>query len=98
MKAGQLIILWLKRSNSSEMMQKNALVFTLFLLISSVAFAQSLPVGMPVIEDSYRREQLLGTKDSLISFTIRPIDAWNQFNSGIDTISAGNQLVKFNSR
>ena len=98
MKAGQLIILWLKRSNSSEMMQKNALVFTLFLLISSVAFAQSLPVGMPVIEDSYRREQLLGTKDSLISFTIRPIYAGDQLNSGIDTISVGNRLYKFNSR
>ena len=73
MKAGRLIILWLKRLNSSEMMQKNALVFILFLLISSEVFAQSLPVGMPVIEDFFRREQLLGTKDSLISFTIIPI-------------------------
>ena len=98
MKAGRLIILWLKRLNSSDMIRKNVSLTILFLLISSVCFAQSLPVGMPVIEDSYRREQLLGTKDSLISFTIRPIDAWNQFNSGIDTISAGNRLFKFNSR
>ena len=98
MKAGRLIILWLKRLNSSEMMRKNALVFILFLLISSEVFAQSLPVGMPVIEDYFRREQLLGTKDSLISFTIRPIYAGDELNSGIDTLSAGNRLFKFNSR
>jgi len=36
-------------------------------------FAQSLPVGIPVIEDAYRREQLLGKVDSSVSFTIRPL-------------------------
>ncbi|MCX6236009.1 MAG: hypothetical protein NTY07_00400 [Bacteroidia bacterium] len=35
--------------------------------------AQSLPVGTPVLEDAYRRAQLLGQIDSTISFTVRPI-------------------------
>jgi len=35
--------------------------------------AQSLPVGMPVLEDYYRRSQLLGQIDSSISFTVRPL-------------------------
>ncbi|MEI6140229.1 MAG: capsule assembly Wzi family protein [Mariniphaga sp.] len=35
--------------------------------------AQSLPVGTPVLEDAYRRAQLLGQVDSSISFTSRPI-------------------------
>ncbi|NWJ51820.1 MAG: hypothetical protein HXX14_13245 [Bacteroidetes bacterium] len=34
--------------------------------------AQSLPVGTPVLEDAYRRAQLLGQIDSSISFTSRP--------------------------
>lgn len=33
---------------------------------------QSIPVGMPVFEDYYRRAQLLGEVDSSISFTARP--------------------------
>ena len=35
--------------------------------------AQSLPVGTPVLEDAYRRAQLLGDVDSSISFTSRPL-------------------------
>ena len=35
--------------------------------------AQSLPVGTPVLEDAYRRAQLLGEIDSTISFTSRPL-------------------------
>jgi hypothetical protein len=34
--------------------------------------AQSLPVGTPVLEDAYRRAQLLGEIDSTISFMARP--------------------------
>lgn len=82
------------------MKRKKAILFILmqFLVISGISFAQTLPVGMPVLEDSFRREQLLGNKDSLISFTIRPIYAGDQLNSGIDTISADKRLFKFNSR
>lgn len=35
--------------------------------------AQSLPVGTTVLEDAYRRAQLLGEIDSSISFTSRPL-------------------------
>lgn len=35
-------------------------------------YAQSIPVGFPVIEDYYRRAQLLGQIDSSFSFTSRP--------------------------
>ncbi len=47
-------------------------VFTNGLLQSKVN-AQSLPVGTPVLDDYYRRMQLLGKVDSTVSFTVRPI-------------------------
>lgn len=82
------------------MKKKKALIIALFqiLFLTGISYAQTLPVGMPVIEDSYRREQLLGNTDSLISFTLRPLFAGDQWKSGIDTISAENRLFKFNSR
>ena len=42
------------------------------LLSSQRTTAQSIPVGTPVMEDYYRRQQLLGNIDSTISFTSRP--------------------------
>jgi hypothetical protein len=42
--------------------------------------AQSLPVGTPVMEDYYRRTQLMGNADSTASFMIRPL-----FPFSIDT-------------
>ena len=42
-------------------------------LIPGQVKAQSLPVGTPLLEDYYRRAQLLGQVDSSISFTSRPI-------------------------
>lgn len=35
--------------------------------------AQTLPVGTPVFEDYYRRMQLIGSVDSNLSFTVRPL-------------------------
>src|SRR5690606_19789271 len=35
--------------------------------------AQVLPVGLPALEERYRREQLLGRLDSTLSFSIRPL-------------------------
>ncbi len=46
--------------------------FTVGLLQNKVN-AQSVPVGMPVLDDYYRRMQLLGKVDSTVSFTLRPI-------------------------
>ncbi|MEN0053984.1 MAG: capsule assembly Wzi family protein [Mucilaginibacter sp.] len=43
------------------------------LLLPGRTVAQSLPVGTPVLEDYYRRMQLLGKVDSSLSFTSRPI-------------------------
>jgi len=46
--------------------------FWIQLLVS--LFAQSLPVGIPLIEEGLRRGQLLGTVDSLLSFNIRSLN------------------------
>ena len=47
--------------------------FIIILLSPVWVVAQFLPVGTPVLEDYYRRAQLLGEIDSSISFTSRPI-------------------------
>ena len=52
------------------------LFFFLFIYNSfdtTISQAQTIPVGTPVLEDAYRRAQLLGEIDSSISFTSRPI-------------------------
>ena len=51
--------------------------------------AQVLPVGTPVLEDYYRRLQLMGQLDSTISFTIRPLNnaALKQANIFDPTVS-----------
>jgi len=36
-------------------------------------YGQSLPVGTPVLEDVYRRDQLVGSFDESVSFTLRPL-------------------------
>ncbi|MCO5950325.1 capsule assembly Wzi family protein [Mucilaginibacter flavidus] len=51
---------------------KSLLKGILFLFCGSL-YGQTVPVGTPVIEDMYRRQQLLGKLDSSISFTIRPL-------------------------
>lgn len=43
------------------------------IILCSKISAQSLPVGTPVLDDYYRRMQLIGTVDSNISFAVRPI-------------------------
>lgn len=50
------------------------LVIALITLLSKEhLFAQVLPVGIPGLEERYRREQLLGRVDSTLSFAIRPL-------------------------
>lgn len=51
------------------------LVLIQITFITQSLFGQSLPVGSPMLEDYYRRSQLLGFQDSLISHTIRPLTA-----------------------
>ncbi|WP_353197597.1 capsule assembly Wzi family protein, partial [Parapedobacter defluvii] len=53
------------------------LLYGLCLLIAphGTAWGQTLPVGTPVLEDYYRRMQLLGKVDSSLSFSVRPLSA-----------------------
>ena len=46
--------------------------FLAFCLSATLSKGQTVPVGTPVLEDFYRRDQLLGQLDSSISFTARP--------------------------
>jgi len=52
---------------------KFTLIYILIIFIKINVHAQSLPVGTAVLEDYYRRAQLLGTADTNVSFTVRPI-------------------------
>lgn len=58
-------------------MRRRPWALGLFLLSINltVVKGQSLPVGNPILEDYYRRQQLLGNIDSTISFAIRPLSA-----------------------
>ncbi len=51
---------------------KTSLLFALN-LSAIAACAQSLPVGFPVLDDYYRRLQIIGRYDSTASFTTRPL-------------------------
>jgi len=78
------------------------LLFSLLFSISGEVFSQTLPVGIPVLEDTYRREQLLGKSDSLISFTIRPLFTGNGNKIGEmelkDALSLKSTFFKFSNR
>jgi hypothetical protein len=54
--------------------------FTAILLSYGVK-AQSLPVGTPLLEDYYRRQQMIGKVDSTLSFSIRPLLSGKQVNA-----------------
>ncbi|MEH6305208.1 capsule assembly Wzi family protein [Olivibacter sp. CPCC 100613] len=54
-------------------MKKQNILLVYFLIATLSLKAQVLPVGTPVLEDYYRRLQLLGKLDSTISFNVRPL-------------------------
>lgn len=55
---------------------KLSVLYTIILLVAGLNLsAQVLPVGTPLLEDYYRREQLLGKLDPDISFSVRPLTA-----------------------
>ena len=78
------------------------LLVTLFFSSFAEVFSQTLPVGLPVLEDTYRREQLLGKSDSLISFTIRPLFTGNEYPAGTmewkDSMALKRPFFKFKNR
>lgn len=53
--------------------------FTILLVVTgSSCFAQTLPVGTPLLEETWRRMQIVGERDINTSFTIRPVYADTQ--------------------
>ena len=80
----------------------NIIALFFALLICTQIAAQSLPVGTPVLEDYYRRAQLLGQVDSSISFTSRPLfpTASMKLNNTFDPYSTleNGQLSKSDGR
>jgi hypothetical protein len=53
------------------------------LLFNNSASGQSIPVGMPVFRDYYRRMQLIGNVDSNVSFSLRPFFPELKFKKNI---------------
>jgi hypothetical protein len=84
--------------------QKSFLLFYSILVYALIGQsqlqAQSLPVGTAVLEDAYRRAQLLGQIDSSVSFTSRPIfpSAFSKNKDLFDPDSTlkSNRWTKFN--
>ena len=72
----------------------------LSLLMPFPAVAQTIPVGMPVLEGAYRRAQLLGEISPDVSFTVRPLFPEKTFKvrNGFDPDStlAHYRKTKFN--
>src|SRR5687767_6990325 len=54
--------------------------FTILFVVAgfSSSFAQTLPVGTPLLEETWRRLQIAGERDINTSFTIRPVYAGTQ--------------------
>lgn len=50
-----------------------SLLFIIFLISGLSSHTQTIPVGIPIYEDYYRRAQLLGKFDEAVSFASRPI-------------------------
>lgn len=76
------------------------LFFIVFNAAALSSIAQTLPVGTPLLEDYYRREQLLGRLDSSLSFSIRPLtyqalQRENIFNPD-SSLSGGSGLIYTN--
>jgi len=70
----KMMILGLKRMTfiAGNSMKNNLLSF-IFFLVSEVAFSQSLPANIPVLEENSRRSQLLDALHHPTSFALRPI-------------------------
>lgn len=61
--------------------KRTAIILLLLVSVSieNDCFGQALPVGSNILEDYYRRMQLKGQRDSLVSFMVRPIYSTEQF-------------------
>jgi hypothetical protein len=68
--------------------------FSLLLLPSAKIFAQSLPVGTPLLEASWRRKQIKGEINSDLSFTLRPLHTTAVF--GYDSLYEAKEFLSKN--
>ena len=75
---------------------KLSIICVLAILAQFSARAQSLPVGTPAVEDYYRRAQLLGTTDSSVSFTVRPLFP-NYINKRADVFYPDSTIPGYNT-
>lgn len=81
-------------------MRKSLTLVSLFscvcVLLACDLYAQSLPVGTPLLEDYYRRLQLLGRVDSTLSFSVRPM--YNTALLRADLFDPDSSLERSNSK
>lgn len=71
-------------------------IFSFGIFFSKAALSQTIPAGFPVLEESLRRQQLLGAEElKNISFGLRPITSLkqNRFNSLNDSSSLNENKV-----
>src|SRR5690606_15332272 len=63
---------------------KQSILFFFFIFPCFQTIAQTLPVGTPVLEEYYRRNQLMGGFDPSVSFTIRPLSISHSLDGASD--------------
>ena len=64
--------IFFSKNNNSRICVPCIIIFLSF-LNPEFSNCQSIPIGSPMLEDAYRRNQLLGKLDSSVSFCSRPI-------------------------
>ncbi len=55
------------------MIKRLLIAFSFLLICVKPIEAQTIPIGSTIVEDYYRRSQLLGKADSTVSFMVRPV-------------------------
>lgn len=93
MRVGQWIILEFLPSRLINMVTIKKFCFVLLMFTGFGLYAQNIPVGMPVLEDNLRREQLLGILDSNISLMIRPISGFKKEDQKLNSNSTSSSTT-----
>lgn len=74
---------------------KLKLTCALLFIAPCCTLAQTLAVGTTALEDYYRRNQLLGSSDSMVSFTVRPLFP-NLIKKGADAFYPDSSEQRYN--
>lgn len=84
-----------------ERFTKCSIFLLFFQFLTSPIWAQSLPVGTPILEEYYRRAQLMGRFDSDVSFTVRPLSGFSSLGEPNpyypDSLEMGEKIGSFES-